>query len=174
MFYTATWKAPIDCQQVKIETQKDNLLRKVYGFIMFGWSNCLSQEESSKLSAFYQRRNELTVEMGVLMWRCRVVVSEVLQTLILNELHATHLSMAKMKSVACSYVHWPCIDSEFERLSNSCSSCLLDQTSPAKAELHKWHYLNKPWEQLHFDYLGPFGGKMNLIIVDAHSKCLKS
>lgn len=50
------------------------------------------------------------------MWRYRVVVSEVLQTLILNELHATHLSMAKMKSVACSYALWPCIDSEFERL----------------------------------------------------------
>lgn len=46
------------------------------------------------------------------MWQYRVIVSEVLQTLILNELHATHLSMAKMKSVACSYVHWPCIDSE--------------------------------------------------------------
>lgn len=44
MFYTAKWKAPIDCQQVKIETQKDNVLWKVYGFIMFSWSNCLSQE----------------------------------------------------------------------------------------------------------------------------------
>lgn len=104
------------------------------------------------------------------MWRYRVVVSEVLQTLILNELYATHLSMAKMKSVACSYVHWPCIDSEFERLSNSRSSCLLDRPSPAKAELHKWCDTNIPWEQLHFDYLGLFEGKMNLVIVDAHSK----
>lgn len=53
MFYTASWKAPTDCQQVKIETQKDNVLLKVYGFIMFAWPNCLSQKESSELSAFY-------------------------------------------------------------------------------------------------------------------------
>lgn len=54
--------APIDCDQVKVETQKDIVFKKVDGFVMYGWPNFLSGEDR-ELQAFYQRRNELTVEM---------------------------------------------------------------------------------------------------------------
>lgn len=78
-----------------------------------------------------------------------------------------------MKSDARSYVYWPGIDSDIERLANSCSSCLLERPSPAKSELHVWHYPSRPWKRLHLDYLGPFQGRMYLIILDAHSKWLE-
>lgn len=45
---------PIDCSKVKIETQKDSLLKKVYSFIMSGWPNFLA-EKDRELKAFYQR-----------------------------------------------------------------------------------------------------------------------
>lgn len=164
--------APIDCERVKVETQKDVVLKKVNGFIMYGWPNFLSGEDK-ELHAFHQRREELTVEMGVIMWGYRVVIPKSLQEAILNDLHASHMGIVKMKSVARSYVYWYLIDADIERLVNSCSSCLLERPSPAKAELHVWHYPSRPWERVHLDYLGPFKGKMYLILLDAHSKWLE-
>ena len=163
---------PINCEAVKTETQKDPLLRKVFNCVMNGWPNFLEGEDR-ELQAFYQRRDELTVECGVIMWGYRVVVPKSLQEFILRDLHVSHMGIVKMKGVARTYVYWPGIDSDIERLVNSCSSCLLERPSPAKAELHVWHYPSKPWERLHVDYLGPFKGKMYLIIVDAHSKWLE-
>lgn len=111
--------------------------------------------------------------MVVIMWGYRVVIPKSLQNVILKDLHASHMGIVKMRSVARSYVYWPGIDLDIERLANSCSSCLLERPSPAKSELHVWHYPSRPWERVHFDYLGPFQGKMYLIILDAHSKWLE-
>ena len=41
---------------------------------------------------------------------------------------------------------------------------------PASAPVHSWERTNNPWERLHTDYLGPFMGKMFLVIVDSYSK----
>ena len=41
---------------------------------------------------------------------------------------------------------------------------------PASAPVHSWERTNNPWERLHIDYLGPFMGKMFLVIVDSYSK----
>lgn len=142
--------APIDCDQVKVETQKDTVLKKVYGFVMYGWPNFLLGEDR-ELQSFYQKRNELTVEIGVVMWCYRVVIPKSLQESILKDLHTSHMGIVKMKSVARSYVYWPGIDSDIERLANSCSSCLLERPSPAKSELNVWHYSSRPWEHLHLD-----------------------
>lgn len=141
-------------------------------FIRCGWHKFLS-EEDRELQEFLKRREEPTVEMGIIMWGYRVVIPKSLQRLILEELHVSHLGMVKMKSAARSYVYWPGIDSDIERLANSCYSCLQERPSPAKAELHIWHYPRRPWQRLHLDYLGLFKGKMYLIIIDAHSKRLE-
>lgn len=53
----------------------------MYSFIMSGW---LLAEEDRELKAFYQRPDELTVEMGVIMWGYRVVIPKSLQNVILK------------------------------------------------------------------------------------------
>jgi len=54
----------------------------------------------------------------------------------------------------------------------------LEAVSPAKATkkdphcspLHSWEWPGRPWPQIHVGHVGPFTGKMFLMIVDAHSK----
>ena len=41
---------------------------------------------------------------------------------------------------------------------------------PASAPFYPWERKNNPWVRLHIDYLGPFMGKMFLVIVDSYSK----
>lgn len=162
--------APIDCERVKVETRKDVVLKRVHGFIMYGWPSFLSGEDK-ELHAFYQRRKELTVEMGVIMWGYRVVIPKSLQEAILNDLHISHMGIVKMISVARSYVYWYLIDADIERLVNSCSSCLLERPSPAKAELHVRRYPNRPWERTgSFGLFGSVQGKNVFDIVGCSFK----
>ena len=55
-------------------------------------------EES--LHSFWQRRNEITLEEGCVLWGIRVVVPEVLRERLLKELHHDHPGMSRMKTVA--------------------------------------------------------------------------
>ena len=49
----------------------------------------------------------------------------------------------------------------------------LHQSAPAEAPLHSWEWPRHPWSRLHLDYLGPFQGRMFLILIDAYSKWLE-
>jgi hypothetical protein len=80
----------------------------------------LVPKENFELFPFYQRKEELAVEQGILMWGYKVIVPTSLRGYVLNELHASHLGMTKMKSVARSYFWYPSLDKDIENLDNSC------------------------------------------------------
>lgn len=75
-----------------------------------------------------------------------------------------------MKQLARSYVWWPLIDESIEKITKGCLACLENARSPAKTPLTPWIWPPTPWHRLHADFLGPFFGRMYLIIVDAYSK----
>ena len=104
------------------------------------------------------------------MWGIRVIIPETLQSRILQSLHDTHPGIARMKAVARSYFWWKGLNQEIETLVKSCLICQAVKSAPASAPLHPWVRPNAPWRQIHIDFVGPFIGKMFLIIVDAHSK----
>ena len=47
---------PITCENIKIETQRDPVLKQVYGFLMYGWPKYVPMENKD-LFPFYQRRD---------------------------------------------------------------------------------------------------------------------
>ncbi len=75
-----------------------------------------------------------------------------------------------MKALARSYVWWPKLDQDVERLVKICGTCQEHRNVPAVAPLHPWNWPDKPWQRLHVDYAGPFMGKMFFVLIDAHSK----
>ena len=52
----------------------------------------------------------------------------------------------------------------------SCLACQSHKHSPAVAPLHPWIWPMSPWKRIHIDFVGPFQGKMFLIVGDAYSK----
>ncbi|XP_024946954.1 uncharacterized protein K02A2.6-like [Cephus cinctus] len=129
-----------------------------------------SKEMSNDEKSIYNKRLELTTEKGCLFWGLRAVIPEKLRGIILKELHATHLGIVKIKMFARSYVWWPNIDRDIEKLVKDCKICLTELKKPPFTPLTTWPWPDKAWSRIHCDFAGPFYGNMYLIIIDAHSK----
>ncbi|KAK2578113.1 hypothetical protein KPH14_009891 [Odynerus spinipes] len=75
-----------------------------------------------------------------------------------------------MKSVARQYFWWPGLDKDIEEFGKRCLTCRSSAHLRDKAALVKFKEAERPFERVHIDVLGPFKGKVYLIIVDAYSK----
>lgn len=77
-----------------------------------------------------------TPRMYCILWASQVVIPKRYQTHILQELDLMHTGIVKMKSLARSYVWWPGIDKDIERIANECEGCQITANNPKRAELH--------------------------------------
>lgn len=163
-------KIPLNFEDVKKEINTDSVLGKILNYVMYGWSDKCPDE---LFRPYFQRKDEISVENGVLLWGYRVIIPDKFRKMLLDELHSGHLGIVKMKQLARSYFWWPAINNDIENIANSCSSCLLEKQNPSKTILHVWNYPEGPWSRIHVDFLGPFKSKMYLIVVDAYTKWLE-
>lgn len=161
--------APITTAQVKQWTARDKTLAQVHEWCLKGWP----REVDPSYRPYSQRRLELSVKDGCVLWGARVVIPKRGRKYILKQLHDTHPGISRMKGLARSYVWWPGMDMEIEQEVQACQSCQENRKSPARAPLHPWEWPEAPWSRLHIDYAGPFLGRMFLIIVDSHSKWIE-
>ena len=118
---------------------------------------------------FLHKRNELTIEVGCILWGSRVVIPSFDRPSLLSELHEGYVGASRMKELARSYLWWPNLNGELENLVLSCAECLQNRKIAPKAELHPWEWI-LIMHRIHIDYAGPIKNKYFLIIVDAHSK----
>lgn len=157
---------PVTAEMVQAETRRDKALSQVYAATQAGWTAV----HKTTLAPFYQRRNELTLQAGCVMWGVRVIIPSSLRKQILEELHSGHLGVVKMKALARSFMWWPGIDQDVERVAMQCPGCQQVQNEPARAPLHQWEWPASPWQRIHVDFAGPFMGTNFLVVVDACSK----
>ena len=157
---------PVNVRQLRAATGSDPILSKVFRYTRGHWPRQIPQ----CLRPFFDRRLELTVEEGCLLWGYRVIVPKSLREKLLQELHKDHPGVIRMKSVARSFMWWPGLDKEIEHLAKACQSCQAVKRAPPVAPLHPWVWPSKPWQRVHFDFAGPFQGSMFLVGVDAYSK----
>ena len=104
----------------------------------------------------------------------RVVIPPPGRQKVIDELHAAHPGISRMKSLARSYVWWPGIDEDLEAKVKNCRQCQETQKHPPAVPLQNWEWPAQPWSRLHIDYAGPYQGKMILVVVDAHSKWIEA
>lgn len=59
------------------------------------------------------------------------------------------------------------MDKEVESESQLCEECLKHSKMLPVVPLHPWECPETPWCHIHVDYVGPFLGKIFLLIVEA-------
>ena len=112
----------------------------------------------------------MSIEQRFLVWGGRLVIPPNLRRKTLKDLHKAQPSVSCMKALGRSYVWWPGMDRDIEKLVLYCETCQINQAKPQKAPIHHWERTNNTWVLLHIGYTDPFLGKMFLIIVDSFSK----
>ena len=157
---------PVTSDAIQIATRTDPILGKVLRYTQNGWP----LNFPSELKPYWTRHEALTVEQNVLMWGIRVIVPKRLQNQVLQEIHTSHPGVARMKAIARSYIWWPGLDAQLEKLANSCAACQETKNTPPKVPLHPWQWPSKPWSRVHIDFAGPFLNRFFLVLVDAFSK----
>ena len=163
--------SPVTADQIREHTTKDPQLVPVVQFVQQGW---LSSCPGTTHSSFYEKRAELSIYEGCLLWGNRVVIPSPCRDAVLTELHTGHPGVTRMKALARMYVWWPNITKDIENHVRHCTECQLQQPTPAVAPLHPWSWPTRPWARLHIDYAGPFQGKMILVLIDVHSKWVEA
>ena len=76
-----------------------------------------------------------------------------------------------MKTLARSYVWWPGMNADLENKVKQCLVCQQSRKMPPGVEMQQWDW---PWTRVHVDHVGPFLGKLLLIMVDATSKWIET
>ncbi len=148
-------------------TNRDPVLAKIRNFVLQGWLTDIKEES---WRPYFNRKEELGVQDGCLLWGARVIVPPRVRSPVMELLHEAHPGVSRIKSLARSYMWWPGMDQDLEVKVKSCPTCQENRTSPSKAPLHVWEWPERPWARVHADFAGPFMGKTFLVLVDAHSK----
>ncbi|XP_013172204.1 PREDICTED: uncharacterized protein K02A2.6-like [Papilio xuthus] len=160
---------PLSHKDVAKETAKDVTLRKIYGYIISGWPQ---QTEIEGEKPYFHRKEELHVDHGCIVWGYRVVIPGTLRKQIVEEVHAGHVGMVRMKQIARSYVWWPRLDAELEERARTCAACRDQRDAPPCATPVPYAWPSEPWTRLHADFL-QHGGRYYLLVIDAHSKWIE-
>ncbi|GFW14887.1 uncharacterized protein K02A2.6 [Trichonephila clavipes] len=98
------------------------------------------------------REAQYTIEDGCIMYGQRVCIPRKFRKDVLEELHAGHLGIVKMKAIARSFVYWKNIDNDIEEAAKNCVYCARYKADPPKSKVHYWEYPSMPWERIHVDF----------------------
>ena len=162
---------PITADQIRIATQNDRVLKAVLEYCHKGaWPDV--NQLTPELKPYYDKRDELSIEDGVLLWGLRVIIPLKYRPHIMSELHSSHPGIVRMKGLSRIHVWFPNIDKYIEEVRN-CKECAEVTRQPAKAHIHLWNWPTNPFDRVHVDFFGPFYGKNYLILVDSHSKWIE-
>ena len=155
---------PLSAKTIADHSRKDRILSMVLEYVENGWpARCQMNDEGR---SFRNAQTEMSSMRGVLLRDNRVVVPTALRTKVLKLLHASHLGMTRMKSLARLHVWWPNIEADIERCCKRCKPCA--ETAPNQPQ--NLPVPDKPGQRLHIDFAGPFMNDMWLVVMDSHSK----
>ena len=123
---------PITAEHIARWTATDPILSYVLQFVERGWPCYVTCDCES----YTRRKDEMSVQHGVLMWGARAIVPPKGRDTLLKELHETHPGIVKMKALTRSNIWWPGLDAEIEMCVKDCTTCHLHSKQPPVTPLH--------------------------------------
>jgi hypothetical protein len=168
-YFSLVDQLPLSAKELAEATRKDPVLTQVTRYVMSGWPAHCDQEA---LRPYFNRRQELSIDKGCLLWGIRVVVPPCYRDRLLEELHMTHSGIVRMKALSRSYFWFPHLDTAIEDMVNGCEACQAMQKESPSVPLIPWEYPTRIWERVHIDF-GEFDKRNFLLLVDAHTKWLE-
>ena len=128
------------------------------------------KELSQDVKPFWSMKDFLSIENGLLLKGCQIIVPRSLQNDVLSQLHnCAHQGIEKTRLLARKCVYWPGVNKDIQNLVSSCHTCNTYQKSQCKEPMCERDLPSAPWEKLGSD-LFEFNGHKYLIVGDYYSK----
>src|SRR5690348_8559039 len=111
--YVSNSKQRLD--QIRAETGVDETLQKVIHSVRTGWPDNI-KEIDAEVRPYYQSRDELVEEDGILFKLTRIVIPAKMRLAVMKKLHASHIGIENSLQRAREHVYWPRMNSELKDL----------------------------------------------------------
>ena len=161
-------KYPITCHDIKIHTDKDEVLSKIKNYIQNGFPDDLDID----LKPFKNIIHDLSVVHGCLMYHDKIYIPESIRTRVLEQFHANHPGISAMKQLTRGLIWYQGLDKDVELMCKSCKICQNSQSIPPQNNNVEWPETGKRWSRIHVDHFF-FENKIFFIAVDSHSKYIE-
>ena len=159
-----------ELEELKHATSEDTELQALKNVISTGWPQKRSSLSTS-LQNYWNYRDELTMENGILLKNYKILVPRSLQQKYLEKIHAGHQGINSCLQKAREFVFWHGYTKD---ITETVEKCILCQENNSTTSV-KHHYLSDvpphPWHTLGTDLF--YYKKMDfLLLVDYFSKFL--
>ncbi|GFS01193.1 Pol polyprotein [Elysia marginata] len=139
-------------------------------YVRHGWPD--KQTLRPELKSFFDMRDSIVLDEGLLLKGERVVVPSALRKEMKEILHNAHLGHDSMMRRARNTVFWPGINNELRQMAASCDACQRSKPKNQKEPLHQHDEGKTPWEKVGLDFC-EFGDRQYLIVVDYFSNFIE-
>ena len=156
--------------EVLQETLKDKELQSLKQYISTGWPSKRSQIPVF-LHPYWNFRDELTIESGILMKNSKVLIPETLKQKYLRQIHQGHQGIEACRSRAREFVFWVKLNDDLKELVEKCDLCQSQQNSTSIVQKYVSEVPPHPWHTVGSD-LFYFRRIDFLVVVDYFSKYL--
>ena len=156
--------------EVLQETLKDKELQSLKHYISTGWPSKRSQIPMF-LHPYWNFRDELTIESGILMKNSKVLIPETLKQKYLRQIHQGHQGIEACRSRAREFVFWVKLNDDLKELVEKCDLCQSQQNSISIVQKYISEVPPHPWHTVGSD-LFYFRRIDFLVVVDYFSKYL--
>jgi len=150
----------------KNATETDKILIALKATIQNGWPNEYRNVDDL-ICQYWQHRDVLTHENGLLYKGEKLIVPESMRRLVLENIHEGHLGITKCTLRGKTYFFWPSMTNDIKNKIQSCSTCQQYRNCQPK-EPNLSRTVDTPWHTVGCDIFH-FGTNHYLIVTDYYS-----
>ena len=160
--------SPAKLNEIRDYTSQDIVLSHLKDVIHQGWPE-YPNECPPDLKEYWNFREDLSVENGLILKGHRLLVPSNLRPQMLQIIHQGHLGAEKCNLKARDCVFWPGISKDINQMTDNCPTCMQFSKRQSKEPLHPHSVPSFPWQKLGTD-LFDYQGAQYLLVTDYYSK----
>ena len=153
--------------EIQQETAADPVLQSLTQVILKGWPE-KKDDLPIELHPYFDVRDELTAQDGVLFKGLRCLIPSSLRPKIRECLHGAHTGIESCLRRAREIVYWPGMPAEIKDFISKCEVCASYKKEQPKEPLISHKIPSRPWETVGFDIFH-FDNRDYLCTVDYYS-----
>lgn len=163
--------SPLTINDIKKETEQDELSQKLMNYCNNGWPEKCPNDE--KVKPYWNCRNEITVQDGLLLNGSRIIIPEKVRPQMLSHIHefGGHQGIVKCRALAKEGQWWPGINKEIEKTVEHCPICIKERTVTPEP-LIPTELPDYPWQKVGMD-LFELNKMTYLLVVDYYSRYIE-